>query len=51
MEVFDIVNNTSRKETARKVDLLIGLRYDIFKKEKLNMYAQLLMGDDIMNSS
>lgn len=51
MEVFDIINNTSRKETARKVDLLIGLRYDVFKKEKLNMYAQLLIGDDIMNSS
>lgn len=51
MEVFDIINNTSRKETARKVDLLIGLRYDVFKKEKLNMYALLLMGGNIPDSS
>ena len=51
IEEFDIINNTSTKETARKVDLLIGLRYNIFKKEKLSMYAQLLAGGDFRNSS
>ena len=51
MEEFDIINNTSTKETARKVDLLIGLRYIVFQTEKLGMYAQLLAGGDFRNSS
>ena len=51
MEVFDIINNTSTKETAKGVDLLIGLRYNVFKKEKLSMYAQLMAGKDFPNSS
>ena len=50
-EEIDIINNTSIMETARKVNILIGLRYDIFKKEKSNMYAQLLAGGGISNSS
>ena len=50
-EEIDIINNISIMETARKVNILIGLRYDIFKKEKSNMYAQLLAGGGISNSS
>lgn len=50
-EEIDIINNTSIMETARKVNILIGLRYDIFKKEDSNMYAQILSGGGISNSS
>lgn len=50
-EEIDIINNTSIMETARKVNILIGLRYDIFKEEDSNMYAQILSGGGISNSS
>ena len=43
-EVFDMVNNISSKETATKLDILVGIRYNIVKKTYFNMYTQFLAG-------
>ena len=43
-EDFDIVNNISSKETATKLDILVGIRYNIVKKTYFNMYTQFLAG-------
>lgn len=51
IEDIDIVNNSSNRETARKCNILIGIRYDIMEKEKFNMYTQFLAGGDILDSS
>ena len=43
-EDFDMVNNISSKETATKLDILVGFRYNIIKKTYFNMYSQFLAG-------
>ena len=43
-EDIDIVNNISHKETATKLDILVGIRYNIIKKTYFNMYTQFLAG-------
>jgi len=43
-EDFDMVNNTNSKETATKLDILVGFRYNIVKKTYFNMYTQFLAG-------
>ncbi|MBP5422197.1 MAG: hypothetical protein J6Y78_07145 [Paludibacteraceae bacterium] len=50
-ENMDLANLTSSRETARKWDILIGVRYDIIEKERFNMYTQFLAGGDILDSS
>ena len=43
-EDFDMVNNINSKETATKLDILVGFRYNIVKKTYFNMYTQFLAG-------
>ena len=51
-EKLDIVNQTTtEKETARKLGILIGIRYNILKKDRFNMYTQFLSGGDIRDKS
>ena len=51
VERYDIVNATSSKESARKLDILIGIRYNIVEREKFNLYTQFLAGNDILDDS
>lgn len=50
-EEIDIVRNNSNKENAKKLDILIGIRYDIIKNTFFNMYTQALVGKDICDKS
>ena len=50
-EDIDIISNTSTKETTHKVDLLIGVRYNIIKTSYFNMYTQCLAGGYIGGKS
>lgn len=43
-ENIDIVNNNISKETATKLDILVGFRYNIVKNTYFNMYSQFLAG-------
>ena len=50
-EEIDIISGTSNKETAKKLDILIGVRYNIIKKTYFNMYTQFLLGGDVFKST
>lgn len=50
-EDIDIVKGTNNKETAIKLDVLIGIRYNIVKKTYFNMYTQFLLGGDIIRGT
>ena len=51
-EKLDKVNRTtSEQETARKLGILIGIRYNILKKDNFNMYTQFIAGGDIRDKS
>ena len=50
-EDFDITNNGSFKEKARRIDLLVGFRLNIINSRYFNMYSQFLLGGDICDNS
>lgn len=51
-ERFDKVNRTTiDKEIARKLDILMGIRFNILKNEQFNMYTQFLVGGSICDNS
>ena len=50
-EDFNISTNSTCKETARRIDLLIGFRVNIINSSYFNMYSQFLLGGDICDKS
>ena len=50
-EDFNISTNSTCKETARRIDLLIGFRLNIINSSYFNMYSQFLLGGDIFDKS
>lgn len=46
----DVISNTStNRETAIRASILIGLRYNYYKKTRSDLYSQFLLGTDAVN--
>lgn len=50
-EEIDVVRNNNNKETAKKLDIMVGVRYNIVKKTYFNMYTQIMGGQEIRDKS
>ena len=50
-EEIDVVRNNNKKETAKKLDIMVGVRYNIVKNTYFNMYTQIMGGQVIRDKS